>query len=143
MPIRAFRERILQCICFEVGGFLLAFPLFSWAFGVGLVESGLLILAVTAVELLWNPLHDQTFDRLEWRFARRAASNRPTRVRILHAITHEVSSMFVTLPVIIIVGGVGLMEAVAMDLGLCAFSAVYVFVFHQFYDWLRPVPSAA
>lgn len=139
MPIRAFRERIFQCICLEIGGFLLASPLFAWIFGMGIGESSLLIIAMTAVELAWNPMHDQVFDRIDWHFTRRPASSRPPWLRLVHAATHELSAMLVTLPALMLVGGLGVVEALVMDLGFGAFYAVYVLIFFWLYDQMWPV----
>jgi uncharacterized membrane protein len=59
--------------------------------------------------------------------------------RVLHAAGLEVSTVVVTLPILIFLGGHGFLEALLLDIGLSALYAGYGFVFHLVYDWLRPV----
>jgi uncharacterized membrane protein len=79
------------------------------------------------------------FDLAELRLARRVASDRPTRLRLVHALAHEASSVVITAPIIMLIGGHGLMEAIAIDIGLSILDASYCYLFHVVYDRLRPV----
>ncbi|MEO1677596.1 MAG: PACE efflux transporter [Pseudomonadota bacterium] len=139
MALRSLSERIVQTVLYEIGGLLLAAPLYSLIFGAGAAQSVLLMVVLSVLFLIWQPLHNSLFDRLEWRFARRVASDRPPALRIVHALSLEVTSIIVTLPAIMLIGGHGLWEAVALDLGLSALYAAYAFVFHLAYDRWRPV----
>jgi uncharacterized membrane protein len=60
-------------------------------------------------------------------------------MRLVHALSHEASSLVVTLPVLMGPGGLGFMEALLADLGLTVIYAGYAYVFHWFYDRVRPV----
>ena len=137
--MRAFRERILQGIVLEVGGMLLAVPLYSAVVGVGLTASARLLLALTMIDLVWCPLFNLAFDRLEKRATARPACQRPACLRALHALLHETASVLVSVPVIMAVGGHKFLDALAIDLGLIAFYTVYVFGFYLLYDHLRPI----
>ncbi len=143
MAVRSAQERVLQTLCFEAGGVAVAAPAHQALFGSTAAESIGLMVALALAVALWAPLHNALFDLAEWRLARRVASDRPHGLRALHAVSHEVSSMVVSLPVLMLVGGHALWEAVALDLGLSAFYAVYAYLFHLAYDRLRPVRAAA
>lgn len=139
MALRSLRERAIQTLAFEAGGLALAAPLYWLVFGGEARESVALVAAVSIAVMTWTPIHNTAFDWLEWRLARRLASDRPTRLRAVHAFTHEATAMVVSLPVIVSLGGHGWVEAVAVDLGLTLFYAGYAYVFHLAYDRCRPV----
>lgn len=143
MALRAFKERVLQGIFYQLGVLTLASPLFSALFGVTVGSSAQIIIAVALTETLCSPIHNLVFDRLEWRRSARKASDRSIGLRMVHAASHEVTSMVATTPAIMLVSGQGLWTAVMMDLGLVAFCTVYVFVFHFLYDRIRPVRQPA
>lgn len=137
--MRSLRERAIQTVCFEIGGLALAAPLYHAAFGESAAGSAGLIAAIALLVAVWSPLHNALFDLAELRLAGRVASDRPHGLRVVHALSHETTSMLVTLPAIMGLGGHGFWEAVAVDLGLSAFYAGYAYVFHIVYDRLRPV----
>lgn len=139
MSIRTLRERILQTLAFEVGGIAIAAPVYGFLFGRTAADSFGLIAILSLALLVWVPIHNTIFDLVEWRFARRLASDRPHGLRILQAASLEASSTLVTLPLVMIVGSHGIWEALAIDLGLTAFYVVYGYIFHLVFDRLRPV----
>jgi uncharacterized membrane protein len=139
MTIRTFSERVLQTVCFEIGGVLLATPVYAMAFGLGAEGSARVVMAQAVAALLWCSLHNWAFDLAEHHLCGRLASDRPHRLRVVHAISHEVSLMLVTVPILMVVGGHGFFEAVVVDLGFTAFYVVYAYLYHLAYDRLRPV----
>ena len=143
MCLRSPRERALQTLAFELGGLALATPLYAAAFGQTPGESLFLIAAVALACVAWTPLHDTAFDLVEWRLAGRVASDRPHGLRIAHALSIETTATAVSLPVIMWLGGHGLWEALAIELGLTALYVAYGYAFHLAYDRLRPVVPAA
>jgi len=143
MSLRNLRERVIQTLAFETGGLLLAAPAFALIFGATPGESLLFLALLSVAVMLWSPLHNTVFDLLDWRLNRRLASERPHGLRLVHAITHEVTTLVVTLPVIMLWTGLGLWQAVLLDLGISAFYAAYAYLFHLVYDRLRPVRALA
>lgn len=139
MTLRSVRERVLQTCAFEFGGLCLAVPLYAAIFGESASRSLMLILAISAVVLLWSPLHNCLFDLAEWRNTGRVASERPHRLRLLQAVSLETSSVVMTLPLVMTLGGHGFQGALAIDFGLTALYVAYGYAFHLGYDWLRPV----
>lgn len=141
MSLRSLRERWLQVGAYELVGLAVVAPLYGVFFDGGVSEGALLIIALFLPEVLWSVVHNWLFDRAEWRLFHRVASDRPHRWRIIHAISHEVSAAMVTLPVIMIVTGHGLWQALIIDIWLGVFYGLYAYLFHIVYDRLRPVPA--
>ena len=139
MHLRTFRERVIQVVSYETGGLLLWFALSAGLFEGSAAESALLWLALSIVDAAWSPLHNTLFDRTELRLARRVACDRPQRWRLVHAISHEASSVLLTLPVIMGLTGLGVWAALTADLSLTAAYAAYTYVFHATFDWARPI----
>lgn len=119
---------------------LLVSPVYAAIFGARLDESLLLFAVIAAVSVVWCPVYNTIFDRMDLRRAGRVASDRPYRWRVVHAISYEASVVVLEVPVIIALGGHGLVEALALDIGLGIFYAGYTYVFHLGFDRLRPVP---
>jgi uncharacterized membrane protein len=139
MALRTFRERVIQTLAFETGGLLVAAPLYALASGSTGQGSLLLLALLSGAVMLWSPLHNTVFDWAEFRRTGRAASDRPPRLRLAHAVSHEASAVLLTAPLVMTTGGHGLMEALAVNLGLTALYTVYAYAFHFAYDRLRPL----
>ena len=142
MTLRSARERLLQTLAYEVGGLAVATPLYALAFGAGAQDSAVLLLLLSVAVMLWSPIHNTLFDWVEWRCAGRLASDRPHRLRLIHALSHEATAVVVTLPILMGYGGLGLFEALVADLGLTLIYTLYAYAFHWTYDRLRPVRTA-
>lgn len=139
MTLRSPRERVLQTACYEIGGLLLATPIYALVVGTG-GEEGALVIGVLAIAvLLWSPLHNALWDWVEHRRTGRVASDRPQAQRVLHALSHEATALIVTLPILMILGGHDLWTALMLDIGLTVLYAGYAYVFHIVFDQLRPV----
>lgn len=141
MSIRSLRERIFQTLAFEAGGIAIVAPVYAILFGRTAAESFGLIVVLSVAILVWVPVHNTLFDLAEWRLARRRASERPHGLRVLQAVSLEVTGTLVTLPLVMVVGKHGFWEALGVDLGLSAFYVVYGYVFHLVFDRLRPMPQ--
>ena len=141
MPLRSFGERLCQSALFEIGGILLAAPLYALATGRDTQDGFVLITALALVVLLWSPLHNLVFDRIEWHRTRRRASDRPHGMRLIHALSHELCATVVTLPLIVGIGHHGFWQALTLDIGLSAFYVIYAYFYYLGYDLLRPIPE--
>jgi uncharacterized membrane protein len=142
MSLRSFRERALQTLLYEAGGIAIAAPLYDLIFGAGAAESVTLMVILAVILLIWIPAFNTLFDAIEWRLTRRPASDRPHPLRVLHAFGMEATSIVVTVPAIMLVGGHGFWEAVAIDIGLSVLYVVYAYLFHILYDYFRPVTKS-
>ncbi len=139
MILRSPRERVIQTIAYEVGGLCLSVPLYA-LFGDGTTGEAFTLMLVLAVAvLIWSPLHNTAFDWADYRLSGRLASDRPQRWRMVHAVSHEASTLVVTLPILMGLGGLTFWAALLVDLGLTLLYTVYAYVFHLVYDRLRPM----
>jgi uncharacterized membrane protein len=139
MRLRSPRERLIQTLCYEAGGLMLSVPLYLLYSGHEAGDGAMLMLALSAAVMLWSPLHNTIFDWTDLRLSGRVASDRPQGWRIVHAISHEATTVIVTLPIIVWLGGHGWGEALLLDMGLTLLYAVYAYGFHLLYDRIRPV----
>lgn len=138
-PIRGRRERVVQTLAFEALGLLLVTPLYGLVSGSPMGESLLLLVVLSGVVMSWAAFYNTVFDRLEWRHAKRVASDRPARLRMLHAIGLEATALLVTWPVIVALTDLDWLEALLADIGLTLTYAAYAYLFHWGFDRLRPV----
>ena len=139
MVLRSFRERIIQTVAYEVGGMLLAAPIYAMVFG-GAADASLLLMATLSMaELIWSPIHNILFDLADRALAGRVASDRPHAWRVVHAVSTEATSAVLTVPILITLGGRTLGQALAVDIGLTLLFTLYAFAFHLAFDRLRPV----
>lgn len=143
MAIRSPRERLLQAVAFEAGGLVMVAPVYGLVMGAGALDSVAVVVGVAVTAALVSPLHNHVFDLIEWRLTGRLASDRPPRMRMLHALSHEGSSTIATVPVIMLLGGHGFWAALAIDVAMTVFYAVYLYGFHLFWDRWRPVRATA
>ena len=136
-------ERILQTLIFEAGGLVLAVPAYEAAFGRGADQGLVLMVALSVAVMIWTPVHNMLFDRAEYRLTGRPASARPPSLRLIHALSHEITPIAITLPLIMILGQHSLSEALAVNFGLTLLYVVYAYAFYLAYDRLLPLPAAA
>lgn len=141
--LRSGRERLIQTLWFEGVGLVLVSPLYAVLSGSDLSQSLVLVAALSLTVMTWAAVFNTLFDRLEWRWARRVASARPHRWRLVHAVGLELTALLVTCPVIYALTPMGWTEALLADLALTATYAAYGYAFHWGYDRLRPVTPAA
>jgi uncharacterized membrane protein len=132
-------ERVVQTALYEAGGLALATPLFALAFGTGVGHSFLVLAALAGAVILIGPLHDSFFDRIEWHLTARSASRRPHRLRLLHAVTHELAGLAISLPLLMVLADLTFWEAALAELGLTALYVAYAYAFFYAYDLIRPV----
>ena len=142
MQIRSARERFVQTLCYEIGGLVVVMPLYSLATGQTTAESLTLLIAVSIACMAWAAAHNTLFDVVEAHLTGRVASDRPHGLRAVHALSHEVSSIVVTTPVIMLIGGFGFLHALLVDISLTMAYAIYAYAFHMAFDALRPVRDA-
>ena len=139
MTIRTSRERLLQSAGYEIGSLVVATPVCAWLTGTSVATSAGLVVVLTVATMLWAPMFNTVFDRIEWRLSRRVASKRSRRLRLIHAFALEASDTLISVPILMILGGLDLQQALIADLGLLAVYMAYTYAYHQLFDWLRPV----
>jgi len=139
MTLRSPKERVIQTLCFEAGGVALVSPAYAYLTGASIVGGITTIALLSIVIMTWAPVYNTLFDYIERERSGRLASDRSKRIRILHAVLHEASSVLLTCPLLIWLGGHSLTSALFINVSLTITYVVYTFIFHMFYDHWRPV----
>ncbi|MGB8818987.1 MAG: PACE efflux transporter [Rhizobiaceae bacterium] len=135
------RERIYQTLAYEVIGLAIIAPIVAVIGGFSGHDSLVLLFFVSIACMVWSPVHNTVFDMIDWTASHRVASDRPQSLRIVHAASHELTSVLSTTPVIMFIGDLGMMDALALDLALSVAYTAYAYLFHMAWDIVRPVVS--
>lgn len=136
--LRSPPERLIQSLLFETGGLIAIVPLYDALAGRSAQISLVLMLTISVTVLLWSPLHNAVFDHAERHFTHRKSGQRPHQLRMIHALSHELTPIIVTLPLIMQIGNHSLGDALAVNVGLTIFYVVYAYGFYLLYDHFRP-----
>ncbi|WP_111497410.1 PACE efflux transporter [Marinobacter bohaiensis] len=143
--MRTTGDRIRQAISFEAIGLVLIIPLIAYAFHLPLDDTGVLGLIGATMATLWNYVFNLGFDHTLKRLT--GSTRKSLKLRVLHAISFELGLLLAFLPVVMWWLGIGLVEALVMDLTFVVFYLIYAFVFTWAYDTVFPdrdnVPPAA
>jgi uncharacterized membrane protein len=140
---RSTRERVIQALCYEAGGLLVIAPLFSLAADAGMAESYGLIAVLSIAAMTWFGAFNTVYDLIEFRLTGRAASDRPHRWRVAHALAFEATQIIVSCPLIYLLTGLSWLEALVADLALTGAYTAYGYLFYWAFDRLRPVQVEA
>ncbi|RBW48048.1 PACE efflux transporter [Marinobacter sp. F3R11] len=134
--MRSTGDRIRQAVSFEVIGLLTSVPLAAFAFGFSLEKTGVLGLIGATLATTWNYIFNLGFDHV---LKRLTGSTRKTlKHRLIHAFSFELGLLMAFLPIIAWWMGIGLLEALLVDVSFALFYLVYTFVFTWSYDTIFP-----
>ncbi|PYE84083.1 PACE efflux transporter [Pseudoroseicyclus aestuarii] len=139
--MRTARDRIRHAVSFEIIGLLIVVPLGALGLGFHAADLGVIAITASLVATGWNYLYNLLFDRAMRRW--RGTVQKTVPIRVLHAVLFEGGLLVVTLPLIALTLGVGLWQALLLDLALVLFYLVYAFVFNWAYDRIFPLPEGA
>ncbi|MDO6825393.1 PACE efflux transporter [Marinobacter sp. 1_MG-2023] len=139
--MRSTGDRIRQAISFEVVGLLISVPLAAVAFGFSLEKTGVLGLIGATLATTWNYIFNLGFDHTLKKLT--GSTRKSFKVRILHAFSFELGLLIAFLPIIAWWMGIGLLEALLVDVSFALFYLVYAFVFTWCYDTIFPDPDTA
>lgn len=138
--MRTPKDRVRQAVLFEGIGLLLSIPLAAISFGFDLGKTSILGIVGATMATLWNYVFNLGFDHL---LKRRYGSTRKSlKARFIHAISFELGLMLAFLPVISWWMGIGLIEALIVDIAFVVFYLVYAFIFTWCYDTVFPDSDA-
>lgn len=139
--MRTRLDRLRHAVAFEVIALAILAPLGGSVFGVSMGHFGVVAAVSSAIAMAGNYVYNLGFDHVLLRLGMSLRKTVP--VRILHAIGFEAMLLIVLVPFIAWYLGVGLAEALTMDVSLSLFYLVYAFVFNWGYDLVFPIPEGA
>lgn len=139
--MRSFAERIRHAVTFELVALAIFTPGAALLFHQPVIEMGLIGVLSSLVATVWNFVYNLAFDRALLRHF--GSVQKTLIIRIVHALVFELGLIILLVPMIAVVLGIGLMEALVMDLAIVVFYLIYAFVFNLGYDRLFPVAASS
>ncbi|KVO26251.1 multidrug/biocide efflux PACE transporter [Burkholderia ubonensis] len=130
---KTMTERLVHALTFELVAIALCAPLGAWLLDMPVTYVGALTVMVSLIAMAWNMTFNTLFDRLERRFG----WVRNVGLRIVHAVAFELGLVAMVVPLAAWWLGIGLVEALLLDLGIVLFFLPYTFCFNLAYDSLR------
>ncbi|AOJ63443.1 hypothetical protein WJ32_13880 [Burkholderia ubonensis] len=130
---KTMMERLVHALTFELVAIALCAPLGAWLLDMPVTHVGALTVIVSLIAMAWNMAFNTLFDRLERRFG----WVRNVGLRIVHAVAFELGLVAMVVPLAAWWLGIGLVEALLLDLGIVLFFLPYTFCFNLAYDSLR------
>ncbi len=137
--MRSTKDRIRHAVSFEIIGLVLVTPLGAWAFDMKVQHIGVVAVVGATLATVWNYVYNLMFDHAKLWLTGRVGKS-PV-VRVLHAVLFEAGLLILLIPFIAWYLGVGLLQALMMDIAFAGFYLVYAFVFNWTYDLVLPVPE--
>lgn len=137
--MRTTFDRIRHAVLFEVIGLILFTLAGTWIFNTPMSNMGVIAIFGATLAMLWNYLYNLLFDHAMLRL--RGRLDKTVAMRALHAILFEIGLMVLMLPFIMWYLGIGLVDALIMDMGYALFFMCYAFVFNWGYDIVFPIPA--
>lgn len=137
--MRTTYDRIRHAICFEILGIVLIIPLGALGFGMEAKDIGVIVIAAATIATLWNYVYNLLFDKAMKRW--KGSVHKTLAMRTIHAVLFECGLLLVTLPLIAFYLGIGMWQALVMDIAFVVFYLIYAFVYNWAYDRVFPLPS--
>jgi uncharacterized membrane protein len=137
--MRSPADRIRHSVAFEILGILLATPFTALVFHLPGESSTVIVVVSALVAMAWNYLYNLVFDHALKALHR--STDKSVPMRVLHAVLFELGLTALLLPFVALYLGIGLIEALVMDIALALFYVVYAFVFNWGYDRVFPLPE--
>ncbi|MDY3331030.1 MAG: PACE efflux transporter [Pelistega sp.] len=126
-------ERFFYAFLFEVLGIGMSTALGIWLFDHSAMDMGVVTVVIAIMALLLNMSYNALFDHI----LRKKGLTKTTTVRTLHAIGFETTLFMMTIPFIMWYLGIGLWEAIVLDIVFILFYLPYTYIFNLVYDIVR------
>jgi uncharacterized membrane protein len=136
---RPVLRRVVFVVGYETLSVLFTVGVLSALLGHGGGASTLTAVLVSTVATGWNYLWNTIFEAME---RRRGATGRGAGSRAVHAIGYEGGVLLLTIPIVAIMLGVNLLEALAIEAGLLVFFLVFTVVYTWVFDRLFGLPAS-
>lgn len=133
------RRRLVYVGLYEFFAIILSAMLLKLMSHAGAATALGLAVAASLASVAWNLIFNSLFERWE---AGRRQQGRSLAVRLLHAVGFEGGLVVLLVPLLAWWLGIGLLEALLMDIGLLLFFLMYTFVFTWLFDRAFGLPGA-
>ena len=144
-PLRFFQARpVLRRVVFVAGyeglSVLFTVVVLSSLLGHGGGQSTLTAVLLSTTATIWNYVWNTIFEAVE---RRTGATGRGVGARALHAIGYEGGVLVFTVPLVMFMLGLGLIEALMLEGGLLVFFLVFTVVYTWAFDRIFGLPASA
>lgn len=139
--MRTFRDRVRHALLFEAVALAIFIPGSAALFDQPLDHMGVIGIASATIATLWNFVFNVGFDRAMLRL--RGSIEKTMAIRVAHTVLFEAGLVVMLIPLIAWTLGIGLWEALLMDIAIVIFYLVYGFLFNIVYDRMFPVAAGA
>jgi uncharacterized membrane protein len=139
--MRKNSDRIRHSIFYEMVLLVLLIPLGAIFLEQSPSKIGVLGISLSLMAMVWNYLYNIGFDKILISL-RRPLYPRGFGLRVTHALLFEGGLVFVTVPIMMWGLGVGLWQALAIDLGFLIFVPIYTLIYNWCYDLIFPLRPA-
>lgn len=137
--MRSPRDRVRHALLFEIIGLVLITPIGMLAFHLPPLEMGVVAVGSAVIAMVWNYVYNLGFDHAMQRLT--GGTRKSVPVRVGHAIGFELGLLLLMMPLIAWYLGIGLIDALLMDVAIAGFYVAYAFVFNWTYDRVFPLPE--
>ncbi|MEC5398462.1 PACE efflux transporter [Uliginosibacterium sp. H1] len=138
--MQGIKRKIVHAVFFEFFAILSVTTAFMLTTGTGAGRSTALAVMTSVVAMLWNMAYNALFESWE---ARQTKRGRSLARRITHSLGFEIGLVVLLLPLVSWWLGIGLVEALVLEIGLVVFFVVYGLVYNWCFDRLFGLPTAA
>ena len=138
--MRTFRERVVHALLFEAVALAIFIPGSALVFNQPMQHMGVIGVVSATIATLWNFVFNLGFDRAMLRL--RGSIQKTLAIRVAHTFLFEAGLVVMLIPMIAWYLGIGLLQALLMDLAIVAFYLVYTFFFNLAYDRVFPLPRS-
>ena len=136
--MRNARDRFRHAIWFEIIGLVLVTPLGAWAFGMPMVDIGVVALVGMGIGATWNYIYNLLFDHALVKLV--GDVRKSVIVRVVHAVLFEIGFLLISVPFIAWYLEITLLHALMLDVSFSVFFMLYALVYNWAYDLIFPVP---
>ena len=123
-------ERVFHAVLYEVVGIITSTPIIIFFTGKGIGDSGLIALIVSITATIWNYIYNFGYAKLLAKYKIKKTS----RVRVIHGLFFEVGLVFITVPILALTMGLGIIEAFKLEFAMLVYFFPYTIVFNWIYD---------
>lgn len=138
--MQGLKRKLVYVISFEIIAIALSSTLLRLLSDSPLGYAGAAAVAASAIAISWNFVYNTLFEAWE---ARQARKGRSVLRRAMHALGFEAGLVVMLVPLFAWVLGVGLLEALLLNLAMILFFLAYNFLFNLAFDRLFGLPLSA
>lgn len=140
VKLRSLKDRIRYTVIFETVLLTMLVPAGMIFYDRDILDIGLLGVVLVVKAMVLNIIYNWVFDRLEARTGR-VASDRPHKLRIIHAIGFEVTLAITSIPIYTWWLKITVLEAILIDVVVTTFIVGYTYIFTLVYDLVFPIKT--